>query len=164
MLNAVSGLHGDNAERICAVLGFAAAASLLVTAYCRLCGSRPFFLLHTCVTVYFALTMVLRYRMCSADPQLMDYGFALCAYALLMLVAYHRAAFDAGMGSCRALWLTSLLAVFLCCTAAYAAHDAAELLACAVWALTGLPETGEKARRRRPVMEPIKEEPANETA
>lgn len=162
LLSSLPLLRGGNAERFHALLGIAAAMSLLVTAYCRLCGGRPFFLFHAVVCLYFALTMVLQYRTWSSDPQLMDYCFSLCAYALLTLAAYHRAAFDAGMGSHRALWLTSLLAVYLCFTAVYAADDALRLLAAALWALTNLSAPGE-ARRRRPSMDLQMERPADET-
>lgn len=132
------------------VLGFGSALSLGVVAYCRLCGAKPLFLFHAALCVYFALRMVCQYRSWSSDPQLMDYCFYLCAYVGLMLTAYQQAAFDADMGNHRALWLLSLLTVYLCCLSLKGTRDTMLLLCAGVWAFTNLTNLTVKTRRQRP--------------
>ena len=126
------------------LLGLCSAVSMALAGVAYLRGRKPHCLLHAVLCVYFALRMLSRYRMWSATPQLQDYCFYLVAYASLMLTAYHRAAFGAGMGSLRSLWFFSLGTVYLCCLSLKGAADYVLLLGCGIWAFAGLPaETGE---------------------
>ena len=134
------------------VLGMGSAAALLCIGICRLVRAKPYFLMHTIVCLYFALRLVSQYRLRSADPQLQDYFFYLMAHLALMLVAYHHAAFDAGMGNHRALWITGLSGVYLCCSALYNCEDPLLLGGCALWCFTGLTNLTVRKRRIRPAL------------
>lgn len=134
------------------VLTFAAAACLACVGVCRLLRLKPYFLLHVVVCIYFALRLVTLYRRWSFDPCLHDYFFHLGAYLFLMLTAYHHAAFDAAMGSHRALWFCSLAGVYLCCTALYACQEPLLTAGCAIWCITGLTNLTVKERRVRPAL------------
>lgn len=120
------------------LLGLCSAVFMGLIGICRLTGKKPSFLLGATVCLYFALRMVSRYQRWSADPQLYDYCFYLMAYVALMLTAYQHAAFDADMGSHRALWLCSLMAVYLCCVSLKDTPDTLLLLGCGIWAFTNL--------------------------
>ena len=96
--------------------------------------------------------MISRYQLWSSDPQLQDYCFYLTAYVALMLTAYHHAAFDARMGSHKALWLYSLAAVYLGCLSLKGNMDIALLLGCSAWAFTNLTCMTPRPRRKRPVL------------
>lgn len=134
------------------VLGLCSAVALGIVGVCRLTGAKPSPLLHGLVCVYFALRMISRYQLWSSDPQLLDYCFYLSAYVTLMLTAYHHAAFDADMGSHKALWLYSLASVYLGCTALKGSMDTALLLGCSAWAFTNLTCLTRRPRRQRPAM------------
>ena len=136
------------ADKIVWVLGFFAAAGLLVIGICRLIEKKTSFLFHAVLCLFFTLRMIAQYRHWSADPQLQDYGYYLCAHVAVMLTAYHHAAFDAGLGKYRALWVCSLCAVYLCCAAVPHCSEALLMGTCALWALTSLPAL--PAPRRRP--------------
>lgn len=120
------------------VLGLCATICIGIIGFCRLTGKTPTFLLYAALCVYFALRMVSGYQNWSADPQLQDYGFYLCAHVALMLASYHHAAFDVGMGNRRALWIWSLCSVYLCCAAIPHCSEALLMGCCAFWALTNL--------------------------
>lgn len=126
------------AERIVRILGLVAAAGALAAGICRIKGKQPSFLTHTALCLFITLRMILQYRHWSADPQLQDYGFYLCAHVALMLASYHHAAFDVGMGNRRALWIWSLCSVYLCCAAIPHCSEALLMGCCAFWALTNL--------------------------
>ena len=134
------------------VLTFAAAACLACVGVCRLLRLKPYFLLHVVVCVYFALRLVTLYRRWSFDPCLQDYFFYLGAHLLLMLTAYHHAAFDAAMGSHRTLWFCSLAGLYLCCAALYGCEDPLLMAGCALWCFTGLTNLTVKERRVRPAL------------
>lgn len=132
------------------ILGALSVVALAGICLCRLSGSRPSFLLHGVVCMYFAMRMVSRYQFWSSDPQIADYAFYLGAYVALMLTAYHQAAFDADMGSHRALWLGSLAAVYLCCLSLKGNTDTILLLTAGLWAFTNLPSLTVRPKRQRP--------------
>lgn len=132
------------------ILGLCATVALVLVGICRLLGNRPAFPLHTIVCIYFALRMVCQYQYWSADPQLLDYCFYLCAYVTLMLTGYHHAAFDAGIGKHRPLWRLSLASVYLCCLSPNGSLDTLLLLCCGVWAFTNLTCLQVRPRRQRP--------------
>ena len=138
------------------VLCFVSAAAMIWVGICRILRRKPYFLCHAAVCLCFALLMIGQYRVRSSDPQLMDYGFYMTALVMLMLTGYQMAAFDAGIGNHRKLWMSALGAVYLCLVGAYNSGNALFMVSCAVWALTNL--TSLKMRRR------AKQPPAQEGA
>ena len=134
------------------VLGLGTTAALIFIGICRLLRRRPYFLFHTVVCIYFALRMVSQYQHWSADPQLQDYCFYLCAYVALMLTAYQHAAFDADIGKHRSLWRLSLASVFLSCLSLNGTPDALLLLSCGIWAFANLSCLQVRPRRQRPAL------------
>lgn len=132
------------------VLGLCSVLAMGITGVCRLRGKKSHCLLLAVVCLYFALRMVSRYQLWSSDPQLQDYCFYLCAHAALMLTAYHHAAFDAGMGSHRALWFFSLAGVYLCLVSLWGSADAALLAGCGIWAFTNLSDLSAPAAAEIP--------------
>lgn len=133
-------------------LGIAAGVALSVIGVCRLSRRKPYYLLHSIVCVYFALHLVTCYRRWSADPSLHDYFLYLMACMALMLTAYHHAAFDAGMGSHRALWCCSLAGGYCCCAALWCCEEWLLLAGCAAWCFTGLTDLTVRKRRTRPTL------------
>lgn len=140
-------------------LGLLSGIGLAAAGLCRLTGKKTFFPLHATLCLFFTLRMIAQYRQWSADPQLQDYGFYLCAHVAVMLTAYYHAAFDAGMGNIRTLWLSSLSAVYLCCAALPHCTESLLLGSCALWALTNLPVLPAPRRRIRPA---FRDEPQTE--
>lgn len=141
------------------VLGLFATLAIGYVGFCRLTQKKPYFLAHALMCVYFSLRMVSQYRQLSFDPHLLDYCFHLTAYVALMLSTYQQAAFDAAMGNHRALWLSGLAAVYLCCVALKNNPDIPLLVGCAIWVFTNLTSLTLRQRRQRPVMEPLSDEP-----
>ena len=131
-------------------LGLCAGFSMLIIAFCRFTGRKPYFLLHATACLYITLRTVSVYRQWSSDPQLQDYGFYIAAHAALMIASYHHAAFDAGLGNHRALWICSLSAVFLSCAALPRCESWLLMAAFALWAFTGLTVLPVRKRRIRP--------------
>lgn len=154
LVTTISGLKNldTNLGRVLTVVGFVAAVSLVFIGICRLMGMKPLFLCHGAVCIYFALRMVSQYQLWSSDPQLQDYVFYLMAYVCLMLTAYHHAAFDAGMGVHRWLWLLSLASVYLCCLSLKGNQDIWLLFTAGIWAFTNLTTLTVKPRRQRPAL------------
>lgn len=97
------------------VTGILAALSLGLTAFYRLRGRRPSFLLHTVLTVFFMLYTVGRCRIWSAEPQLQEYVFSLFACVCLMLTGYYLSVLDAHGGSRKWLVFSNQAALFFCC-------------------------------------------------
>lgn len=125
-------------EKIRSLLGFAAAASLVIVGLHRMQGKRPLFLLHMAVCVFFGVFMVSLYQSWRNDPQLQDYVFSLLGCLLLMLFAFYQTAFDVGSGKRRMQLGTGLLAVY-CCVAALANTEHGLLyFTGAVWTFTNL--------------------------
>lgn len=116
---------------ICTVL-------LCVLAYCRFTGKKPFFLFHGILCLYLAFRLINQYRFWSADPQILEYCFYLCGYAALMLAAYQQAAFDAGFGNFKSLWLWSSAAAFLCFVTLAGPQERLFMPAFGLWVLSGL--------------------------
>ena len=129
---------------LCTVLGFGAVVSFCVTGVCRFKGQRPLSLFHVCVCLYFALTLVCRYRTWSADPQLPNYIFQLLSSLCLMLTAYHRAAFDAGVGKGRSFLFFSLLTVVFSIMALWGGDGGFLYLYGGVWAFANILEVPQK--------------------
>lgn len=134
---------------ITVVLGFLSTAGLVLAGLNRRQGRRPFVGCHGILSLFFAMYLVCRYRVWSADPQLLDYGFCLCACVALMLHAYHHTAFDAGSGRRRRTLFSGLMSVYLCCAALASGEAPLLYLGCGAWALTNLCPLV-PIRRRRP--------------
>ena len=134
------------------VIGMVSVICFVVIGICRLIRRKPYFLLHAAICLYLALRLVTKYRLWSSDPQVLDYCFYLTAFVALMLTAYHHAAFDAGMGKHRPLWVCALASVYLSCVSLVTKQDAALLAGCALWALTNLTNLNSRKRRVRPAM------------
>lgn len=129
---------------LCTVMGFLAVMAFLVTGICRFKGQRPLSLYHGAVSLYFALRLVCRYRVWSANPQLTDNLFCILASVCLMLTAYHRAAFDAGVGKRRSFLFFSLLAVLFSVMALLGEDSGWLYLYGGIWAVTGILEVPKK--------------------
>ena len=140
-------------DKITVLFGVAAAIGLLIASFAFLSGSKPSFLCHSAVSIYFALQMVAHYRQWSADPQLMDYFYYVAAFICLMLSAYFLTQFHVNPFSHRALWISAMAAVYFCVVAIPESGDTTFLLLCAIWAFTCLPQMEVKHRRQRPAME-----------
>ena len=119
-------------------LAFLSVASLLVTGWCRLKGTRPFFGFHGILCVFLVLNLVCQYRNWSGNPQLPDYIFHIFACIFLTLTAYYRTAFDLGMGKRRIFLFCSLMAVYLCFLSLTGAGDGRFYFAGGVWAFGNL--------------------------
>lgn len=128
----------DRTSILASLAAFAAGISLLVLTVFRLRGKKPPMLLHVLVSVFFAFRMIRQYSILSADPQVQDFAFLLCAYAALMLSAYHHAQFDIGEGSHKQLWLFSLASVYLCLLSLKGSGNFWFPLCCGIWAFTNL--------------------------
>lgn len=105
----------DTITLITMVMGVLAAASLVVIGLFRMKGKRPFFPLHSIVTVYFMLHLVSQYRLWSSQPQLQVYFFPLLASVFLMLTTYHYTVLDTEKkGKRQAFLFCNQSAVFFC--------------------------------------------------
>jgi len=119
-------------------LAVAAVPCLTVTGWMRLKGRRPLVIFHGLICVFFALHMVCQYRLWSANPQIPDYIFHIFACACLTLTAYHRAAFDVGLGRRTAFLFFSLMAVYFCFLSLVGAGDGRFYFAGGIWAFGNL--------------------------
>lgn len=97
------------------LLGALAALCLGWTAVDRLRGSRPSFLLHTVITVFFILYAVCNCRIWGAEPQIQEYVFSLLACICLMLTGYYLSVLDTRKSSRRWLVFFNQAALFFCC-------------------------------------------------
>lgn len=95
------------------LLSFLCAGCMMVSLFYTIHGKRPHFLFQGLVCVYFATEMICRYRSWSGNPQLADYIFHLPALIFMALSAYHRTAFDVGLGRRRIHIFCSLMALCL---------------------------------------------------
>lgn len=120
------------------VLRFASAIALVIIGICRFRGSKPNFLLHSILCLYLAIRLVCQYRIWSADPQLQDYIYFLAAHVALMLTCYQFAAFDAGMGNLRRLWVFGLASVYLCAVSLWGEGAPLLMVCCGIWVFTNL--------------------------
>ena len=123
----------DMVSLISACLGFLAAATLGYLAWARLRGKQLNMLFHGVVCLYLMLHLVSHYRLWSSCPQLQSYAFELLAIVFVMLACYHRAAADAGHGTCRAYTFFSLAAVYFCIAALPGCDNPVFFISCALW-------------------------------
>lgn len=143
----------DRLDKLSIIFGIAAGICLVIVGVCRIFGSKPYFLCHSVLSLFFAITMVGQYRHWSADPQLMNYGFYVAAFVCLMLCAYFLANFHVDTRNHRALWVTAMAAAYFCAVAIPESGDGFFLLACGIWAFTCPPQLNSKPRRQRPAMQ-----------
>jgi len=131
-------LHNDILTKLAFGLAIAAAAALLAVAYCRSKALRPNVLLHAVIAVYLLFRLINQYRHWSSDPQLQDYCFQLLATVFVMLAAYHRGAFDVGIGKHRPYIFFHLAAVFCCFLSLTDKACIAFYIGCGIWMMTDL--------------------------
>lgn len=91
--------HRDVLSILHGALGILSLPCLILAGISRWKGKRPNFLFHGLLCAFFAIHMAEQYRQWSSNPQTADYLCQLLACAGLTLTAYHRAAFDVGMGN-----------------------------------------------------------------
>ncbi len=120
------------------LLGVLSGAGLLVAAFSRWQGKKPFFLLYGLVCVFFAIHMVSSYQLWSSNPQIQDYVFTLIACIGLMLFSYQQAAFCAGLGKRRRLLAMGLTSVFSCLVCVSGTENPILYLTGGIWAVTNL--------------------------
>lgn len=116
-----------------AILGFVAAAAMLMLAHARMQGSRLNILFHGIVCIFLMLHLVSHYRLWSSSPQVQTYGFELLAIVFVMLSCYQRAAFDAGKGNRQAYTFFSLAALFFCVATLPGCDNVAFFIGSAAW-------------------------------
>lgn len=107
-------LRADMLDLAAALLGLAAAGSLVYLAWCRFRGLRGSFLLWTVATAYLMLRLMLRYRAWSGEPELLRYCFPLFASVCLILAFYYRTAFSVGLGDRKKYLFLTQLGAFFC--------------------------------------------------
>lgn len=134
----VQGMPFQTVEKLSQIVGLLCVPCLLVSAFCRLKGVRPFFACHGCVCVYFCVHLVKCYGIWSANPQFQDYVFSMLACACLALFAYQQTAMDTDMGEGMLQYTLGLLAGYLGIAALYGAQHPWLYLAGSIWALTNL--------------------------
>lgn len=127
--------NADSVSTAATVLGFVAAAALLLLAYLRFKGLRPNMLLHSVVCLYLMLYLVSHYRLWSAAPQLQTYAFELLAIVFVMMASYHRAAFDMNQGNRRAYTFFTLAALFFCIATLPSCDNPAFFIGSGIWML-----------------------------
>ena len=119
-------------------LGLAASVCLLLAALAWLFGKKPFFLLHVVVCLFFAVHIVTRYQLWSANPQLQDYVFALLGAMALLFFGFYTAAREADCGNERMRTGMGLSAIYLCLAELARSACPALYLGGTVWVLTQL--------------------------
>lgn len=128
----------DTLGKLRQLFGWISLPCLLLTAYGRMKGARPVFLLHGLVCAYFGFQLVDLYRTWSGNPQTADYLFQLMACVGLLITAYQRTAFEVGLGNRRAMQAAGMLAGFACILSCTEKTLGVFYLAGAVWCLTNL--------------------------
>lgn len=146
-------LQGNLLAVLWLVLAVLTVPSLIFTGLCRRSGKRPAFLFHSVTCLFFAIHLVHCCQSWSSEPQIETYGFSLLASIALMLSAYHRAAFDSGIGRRRMQLFTGLAAGCLCLAAIPGSQHKLMYLTGSLWALTNLCVLTPPRRRRRPAEE-----------
>ena len=145
----------DSIQTTAIVLGFVSVAALLLLAWCRFIGSKPTFLFHGIICVYMMVYLVSHYRLWSAFPQLQSYAFELLAIVFTMLASYQRAAFDGGLGNCRAYTFFSAGALFFAIATLPGSDNPLFFIGCAVWMFFTpcSPEPGEDVAEEENIIE-----------
>jgi hypothetical protein len=133
-----------------AVAALLAAAAMGYMAACRFSGARPHFLSLCVVLVFLMMHILCRYRVWSAEPELLRYLFPLGAMVLTTLALFQRLAFVVGMGSRQAYVLCAMLGSFFALAALPGDDDRWLLAGLAAWALTDLCDLRVRKSRKKP--------------
>lgn len=151
-------------DLVSGILAILAAPCLVLAGVNRYKGQRVSFLYHTVLCLAFTGQILGYYRDWSASPALQYYCFQLLATIGLMLTAYHRAEFDARIGSRKNYAFVSLAALYFCCLAVPESDNKLYYLVMAAWVFTNLCSMRPLRRRPRPTLdaEPAAEGPAPE--
>ena len=96
------------------ILGLLSVPALVIIGWLRTRGSKPVSWLYSVVCLFYGVHLICCYQSWSANPQTIDYSFQLLACACLILAAYQRSAFSAGLGQRRMHLFFSLMAGFFC--------------------------------------------------
>lgn len=120
------------------LLGFVSAPCLVLAAFQRVQGKRPFFLLHMAACLFLVFHIVNHYQSWSGDPQLQDYLFTLLGTMALMFFGFYTAAFEVGSGRRRMHLGMGLAAVYLCLVNLSGSGYPFLYLGGIVWVLTNL--------------------------
>lgn len=136
------------------VLGFLSVPALILTGLSRIRGSRPNFLLHSILCLFFGIHMTNQYRIWSSAPEMLDYAYQLFACVGLTLTAYCHAAFDVGMGRRLRMLPIGLLAAYFCLMCICVEGSGLLYLTCGVWAAANLCALQPQPRRQKPAEEP----------
>ena len=142
-------LQGNALAVLWLLLAVVSVPCLVFTGLCRRTGKRPTALFHAVVCLFFAIHLVRCCQSWSREPQVETYVFALLSSIFLMLSAYHRAAFDAGIGRRRMQILTGLAAGCLCLAAIPGSDYKLLCFTGSLWALTNLCVLTPPKRHRR---------------
>lgn len=118
--------------------GLICALVLLFLANCRYKGLHPTVLFPGALCVYMILHMVCLYRAWSADPQILDYCFALFASVCLTMACYHSAAFCANSGNRQMHTVFHLLSGFFCIVCLPWSDSPLFYLSMGIWMFTDL--------------------------
>lgn len=96
------------------LLALLAAVAMVGTAFCRLKGLRPNFLLPTAITLYMMLHTVSECRNWNALSQVEEYFFPLMSCVFLLLTCYQNSLLNLQRGSRRQFVFFSQAALFFC--------------------------------------------------
>lgn len=132
------------------VVGLLAAVALGYLAWCRFSQIRPHFAALCVALVYLMMHMLCRYRVWSAEPELIRYFFPMAASVLLTLAIFHRLAFAVGMGDRRMYMLFTMLGTFCAMAALPGDGDKLFLAGMAAWAMTDLCSLRLRKARKKP--------------
>lgn len=100
---------------ITCVAGVLATAAMVCLALCRYRGTRPTFLFHGLLTLFFMLYAVCRSRLWGAEPELQRFFFQLLACLLLLATAYQHCVLTVRKSNRRWFVLCNQAALFFCC-------------------------------------------------
>lgn len=134
MLIAVPAQRQDMLATVHRLLGFLSIPCLILTGLGRWKGKRPNFLFHGILCLFFGIHLAEQYRVWSSDPETADYLCQLLACAGLTFTAYHRTAFDAGLGKRKQHLITGLLTAYFCLTSLFVEGSGCFYLTCGLWA------------------------------
>lgn len=123
-------------DKVRILLGIASGLGLIPAALFRWQGKKPHFLLYALVGVCFAVRAISRYQSWCGDPQLQNYFFDMMAILMLMLFSYQLTAFCVGLGNCRILVASGMLAAFCALAALPHSGDLLIMGGGMVWTLT----------------------------
>jgi hypothetical protein len=139
----------DVVTTVTGAVGLLAAVALGFVAWCRFAQVRPHFLPMCAVVAYLMMHMLCRYRVWSAEPELLRYFFALAGTVLLTLAMYQRLAFAVGLGNRQIYTLLSMVGAFCALAAIPGDGDKWFLVGMAAWAMTDLCNLNLRKRRRK---------------